>query len=58
MIARSGTYSVRSRVIDDDKNVYGPSLPLSSPSSLSLETDLSLALVVDLEWQFKLAKDW
>jgi Rho GDP-dissociation inhibitor len=55
MIARSGTYNVRSRVVDDDKNVYAGTL---------IQNDVKVLLFMlymnrlDWEWYFKLAKEW
>jgi Rho GDP-dissociation inhibitor len=52
MLARSGTYSVRSRVIDDDGEIYaGASILLDAHSGL-------LKVASDWEWSFKLAKEW
>ena len=53
MIARSGTYSVRSRVVDDDGGVYSGTM-VSLSEREPVETDL----FVDFEWSFKLAKEW
>ncbi|TRM68243.1 immunoglobulin E-set [Schizophyllum amplum] len=55
MLARSGTYSVRSRVVDDDGEVYAGTSQITV-RLLSLLTTCSR--VVDWDWQFKLAKEW
>jgi Rho GDP-dissociation inhibitor len=52
MLARTGSYQVRSRVIDDDGEVYAGSF-LSTPSSMGFNPDDP-----DWEWSFKLAKEW
>lgn len=55
MLARSGSYSVRSRVIDDDGEVYaGTCRPLQIPTAKSER----LILPLDWEWSFKLTKEW
>ena len=54
MLARSGSYSVRSRVIDDDGHIYAGESPLKRSECL-YEAKSS---PVDFEWSFKLAKEW
>lgn len=51
MIARSGTYNVKSRVVDDDGEVYAGKI-----RAVLLRT--GRLICVDWEWQFKLAKEW
>ncbi|KAG6817198.1 hypothetical protein H0H87_011556 [Tephrocybe sp. NHM501043] len=54
MLVRTGSYNVRSRVIDDDGEVYaGMSL---LPCVHYSRADQSI--VLDWEWSFKLAKEW
>ncbi len=52
MIARSGTYHVRSWVIDDDSEVY------AGKFSLFRSYFMFLILSQDWQWYFKLAKEW
>lgn len=54
MLARSGTYNVKSRVVDDDGKIYAGTSPLSGSSPLHLMDDF----LVDWEWAFKLTKEW
>lgn len=50
MLARSGTYGVRSRVIDDDGEIFaGAHAPASRGYADS---------PIDFEWTFKLTKEW
>ncbi len=56
MLARSGTYSVRSRVVDDDGEVYAGAL-LWFPRS-SGPTALIFVRGADWEWSFKIGKEW
>lgn len=51
LLARSGSYNVRSRVVDDDGEVYAGLWFLSNFESKA-NTDS------DWEWTFKLAKEW
>lgn len=53
MLARSGTYNVRSRVVDDDGEVYAGMSPFASSGSQCL-----MEAAEDWEWSFKLAKEW
>lgn len=55
MLARS-TYSVRSRLVDDDGEIYAGTYRYYCPSSLSLNADSRSML--DFDWAFKIAKDW
>ena len=52
MLARSGTYNVRSRVIDDDGEVYA-----GTYGSLHCYDDIHGSMS-DWEWCFKLTKEW
>lgn len=52
MIARSGTYHVVSRVVDDDGEIY------ASESGYSTDNFKSSDERPDFEWSFKLAKEW
>ena len=52
MLARSGTYNVRSRVIDDDGEVYA-----GTYGSLHCCDDIHRSMS-DWEWCFKLTKEW
>ena len=54
ILARSGAYTVRSRVIDDDGEVYAG----LSPSPLLLFGLTTTHIFLDWEWHFKLAKEW
>lgn len=56
MLARSGSYNVRSRVIDDDGEVYAGALPFTLHVQWPNLNTLSPSL--DWEWTFKLAKEW
>jgi Rho GDP-dissociation inhibitor len=52
MLARSGTYVVKSRVVDDDGEVYaGQEYLHAIRSSLTVS-------VTEWAWSFKLAKEW
>jgi Rho GDP-dissociation inhibitor len=54
MMARSGTYNVRSRVVDDDGEVYAGKSALVNlirPRAPNIRMS-------DWEWSFKLAKEW
>lgn len=52
-LARMGSFSVRSRVIDDDGGVYaGMSFDYRKPSEFLTRDG------ADWEWAFKLAKEW
>lgn len=52
LLARSGSYVVRSRVLDDDGHVYAGEL-------LSLTIcGTTTQFEADWEWSFKLAKEW
>lgn len=53
MLARSGTYNVRSRVVDDDGEVYA-----GTPHFFVLFVDIHTLRNSDWEWSFKLAKEW
>lgn len=57
MVARSGTYMVKSRVTDDDKEVYAGTLSRLTPGTDDPQS-LTLGLYPDFEWAFKLTKDW
>lgn len=52
MLARSGTYSVKSRVIDDDGAIYAG---MSYHSCYFLK---HIDLSIEFEWSFKLTKEW
>lgn len=56
MLARSGTYHVRSRVLDDDGHVY------AGASSISLIPLVHCTVLMESptewDWAFKLAKEW
>jgi Rho GDP-dissociation inhibitor len=52
MLARTGTYNVRSRVVDDDGEVYAGAI---RPTSMPVVKLMSL---IDWEWSFKLTKEW
>lgn len=52
MLARSGTYSVRSRVVDDDGEVFAGT-PLVTAFSHK-----HLRYCIDWDWTFKLGKEW
>jgi Rho GDP-dissociation inhibitor len=54
LLARSGTYHVRSRVIDDDGEVYAGMFRLPRITC----TGLCYILFSDWEWSFKLGKEW
>jgi len=54
VLARSGAYNVRSRVLDDDGEVYAGSFSFP-PFSFCLT---SMDCILDWEWSFKLAKEW
>ena len=56
MIAR-GEYSVRTRVIDDDGEVYAGEHITSACDALGT-TDTDVILFSDWEWSFKLSKEW
>ena len=53
MLARSGSYNVRSRVVDDDGEVYAGTFAF-----VHIVHVLILPNVADWEWSFKLAKEW
>lgn len=55
MLARSGTYHVKSRVVDDDGEVYAG---LSSPIFILPLIALYSYIFLDWDWDFKLAKEW
>ena len=55
MLARSGTYSVRSRVIDDDGEVYAGEFG-GYPRMVT--AILIPTICVDWEWCFKIGKEW
>lgn len=57
MLARSGTYHVRSRITDDDGKVYLGEHAFSCQEAPCRLTCLTLWLL-DWEWSFKLAKEW
>ena len=54
LIARSGSYSVRSRVVDDDGEVYAG---LSHTYKEYEHCKLKISLI-DWDWSFKLVKEW
>jgi len=53
LLARSGSYNVRSRVIDDDGEVYAGMFICRS-----LAPRRPKFTFADWEWSFKLAKEW
>ena len=53
MLARTGSYNVRSRVVDDDGEVYA-----GEYLCLLVGTVVPIALSSDWEWCFKLTKEW
>ena len=53
MIARSGSYNVRSRIVDDDGNVYK-----GMHSIITMLFERYSRFTIDFEWSFKLAKEW
>lgn len=53
MLARSGTYTVRSRVVDDDGEVYAGKF-----GHHIIYTQWLISFGIDWEWSFKLAKEW
>ena len=55
ILARSGTYGVKSRVVDDDGEVYAGLFFLIFILPL---VDLYPYIFLDWEWNFKLAKEW
>lgn len=52
-IARMGSYSVKSRVVDDDGEIYAGMSPESRKPIAEF-----LTCWTDWEWYFKLAKEW
>lgn len=54
MLARSGTYHVRSRVVDDDGEVFAG----THTSPQNIVNPLIHLYLTDWEWSFKLAKEW
>lgn len=53
MLARSGTYTARSRVVDDDGEVYAGKF-----SVVHMVIIQRLIAVADWEWFFKIGKEW
>lgn len=53
LLARSGTYFVRSRVVDDDGEVYAGELLVVNPDIFQ-----RLIVLADWEWYFKIGKEW
>lgn len=56
MLARSGTYHVRSRVVDDDGQVYAGK-PVNA-SCIYYRSISPILFLTDWDWSFKLGKDW
>ena len=56
MLARSGTYTVRSRVVDDDGEVYAGMSPRHLLGTILSKRYLSHR--IDWEWSFKIGKEW
>jgi Rho GDP-dissociation inhibitor len=54
MLARSGSYNVRSKVIDDDGEVYAGLLDVVNRMNIAR----LMYFALDWEWSFKLAKEW
>lgn len=54
VVARTGTYNVRSRVIDDDGEVYAG----ESRIMIRFYAGIDLVGPTDWEWCFKIGKDW
>ena len=53
MLARSGSYNVRSRVVDDDGEVYAGKV-----SVFPVGPVVPIIMLSDWEWTFKLTKEW
>lgn len=65
VIARTGTYNVRSRITDDDKEVYAGKHCLTLSFSHTPSFSLIIRLIIigspsflDFAWSFKLTKEW
>ena len=56
LLARSGSYHVRSRVVDDDNNTVAGKIPCYTTSRYLCH--LLMHFFADWEWTFKLAKEW
>jgi Rho GDP-dissociation inhibitor len=56
MLARSGTYNVQSRVIDDDGEVYASEF--CNLLCLYVNWFANRYLFTEWGWQFKLTKEW